>query len=64
MLRTYCSWVPVGWFCVWIECTSIKLSMAKFSILAGFEVDFERIVDVVFEAENLLVHVDAAIMDA
>lgn len=38
--------------------------MAKFTILAGFEVDFERIVDVVFEAENLLVHVDAAIMDA
>lgn len=64
MLRTNGSWVSVGWFRVWIECTSIKLSMAKFTILASFEVDFERVVDVVFEAEYLFIHVDAAVVDA
>jgi hypothetical protein len=38
--------------------------MAKFTILASFEVDFERVVDVVFEAEYLFIHVDAAVVDA
>jgi|688.fasta_scaffold1373819_1 hypothetical protein len=38
--------------------------MAEFAIFASFEVYFKWVVYIVLVAEDLLVHVDAAVVDA
>lgn len=38
--------------------------MTEFAIFAGFQVYFEWVVNVGLEAEYLLVHVDATVVDA
>lgn len=48
--------------CIWIHNTPIKFSMTELSVQTSFNLDSERIIDLMFVAKNLFIHIYSSIM--